>query len=87
MNDDDLGNWTIILTPPGADWSGRARYAAAMHFHQKGLMDAAVLEIYRTCARLDNEDPLDALRQYHMGEAWIARAMEMKARLDETGSS
>ena len=78
MTDEDFRHWQEILTPPGVAWSGRARYAAAMHFYFLDLMTAEVLEIYRICARLDHEDPLDALRAYHLGEEWIARLNAMK---------
>jgi hypothetical protein len=81
MAADDLDIWRQILTPTGVDWSGRARYAAAMQFHLQGMMPAEVLEIYRICARLDHEDPLDALRAYRMGDDWIARAVSMREKL------
>ena len=70
---DDSHHWAMIRTPPGAEWSGRARYAAAMHFNQRGLMDAETLEIYRICSRLDEEDPLTVMRRWHVGAAWICR--------------
>lgn len=82
MAEDDLDFWRQILSPTGVEWSGRARYAAAMHFHLNGDMSAVVLEIYRICSRLDDEDPLDALRSYHMGADWIAIAEAMRKGLD-----
>lgn len=72
MDEEEILNWRLILTPAGLAWSGRARYAAAMYFHQRDRMSDEVLEIYRICSRLDDEDPLEALRAYHLGEAWIA---------------
>jgi hypothetical protein len=78
---EDLTFWREVLAPTGVEWSGRARYAAAMHFHLKGMMPAEVLEIYRICSRLDAEDPLDALRAYRMGADWIARAVAMREKL------
>lgn len=66
-------NWDIITMPPSAEWSGRARYAAAMYFYQKGEMAADVLEVYRICSRLDTEDPVSVLRRWKIGEDWIAR--------------
>ena len=64
-------NWRLIKTPLGEPWSGRARYAAAMYFHKAGLMDSSVLEIYRALSRLDDEDPVTALRRYRLGEDWV----------------
>ena len=79
MTDEDRQNWSLILTPSGEDWSGRARYAAAMHFYRKGEMSAEVLEIYRICSRIDHEDAVDALKAYKMGEAWIRKVEEKRA--------
>lgn len=41
----------------GQPGSGRLRYAAAMHFHRKGLISPEVLEVYRICSPQDWEDP------------------------------
>lgn len=41
----------------GQPGSGRLRYAAAMHFHRKGLIPPEVLEVYRICSPQDWEDP------------------------------
>ncbi len=71
-NEDDM-HWRMILTEPGMPWSGRTRYAAAMHFYQSGEMTPEVLEIYRICSRIDAEDPVDALKTYRMGADWINR--------------
>lgn len=79
MTDEDRQNWSLILTPSGEDWSGRARYAAAMYFYRKGEMSAEVLEIYRICSRIDHEDAVDALKAYKMGEAWIRKVEERRA--------
>lgn len=73
MDKESAAHWTILTSPPGEPWSGRARYAAAMHFHQRGEMQADVLEIFRYLARLDHEDPVTALRRYHIGADWAAR--------------
>ena len=35
--------WALINTPLGEEWSGRARYAAAMCFYKQGEMSAEVL--------------------------------------------
>lgn len=73
ISDADMPHWQALLAPPGAEWSGRARYAAAMHFYNRGMMDAEALEIYRISARLDREDPLDVMRRWKVGAAWIAQ--------------
>lgn len=64
-------NRRLIQTPPGEDWSGRTRYAAAMYFYQTGRMSAEVLEIYRICSRQDLEDPARVLRRHNLGEDWL----------------
>lgn len=72
MRDNDLENaWDDIRIPPGEDWSGRRRYAAAMTLYSHGLLDAETLEIYRICSRLDQEDPLSLMRRWHVGADWI----------------
>ncbi len=73
MDEETRHHWQLIRTPTGVAWSGRARYAAAMYFYQKGEMSAEVLEVYRICSRLDSEDPLSVLRRWNIGEEWIAR--------------
>ena len=73
MDDETAAHWSILVSPPGEPWSGRARYAAAMYFYRRGQMAADVLEIFRYLARLDHEDPVTALRRYHTGEDWAAR--------------
>lgn len=65
--------WAQVNTPVGEAWSGRARYAAAMEFYQRGQMSAETLEIYRICCRLDHENPLDVLRRWKVGAEWLAR--------------
>lgn len=81
MTDEDRKNWALILTPAGEEWSGRARYAAAMYFYRKNEMSAEVLEIYRICSRIDHEDAVDTLKAYKMGEAWIRKVEERRAEL------
>lgn len=81
MTDEDRKNWALILTPAGEEWSGRARYAAAMYFYRKNEMSAEVLEIYRICSRIDHEDAVDALRAYKMGDAWIRKVEARRAQL------
>ena len=81
MDDEALSNWKLILTPAGEEWSGRARYAAAMYFFKAGEMSAEVLEIYRICSRLDNEDAVDALKAYHMGAEWVEMLESIRAEM------
>lgn len=66
-------NWALVNTPLGQDWSGRARYAAAMFFYQRGDMSAETLEVYRICARLDAENPLPIIRDRGVGAKWLKR--------------
>lgn len=65
--------WDLVNTPLGEHWSGRTRYAAAMYFYKRGEMTAEVLEVYRLCSRLDNEDPLPIVRDRGVGKDWLAR--------------
>lgn len=65
--------WALINTPLGEDWSGRTRYAAAMFFYKRGLMDAPTLEVYRICSRLDHQDPLSIIRERGAGKEWLKR--------------
>jgi hypothetical protein len=83
MDDEEGENWQLILTPPGVEWSGRTRYAAAMFFYRAGEMTAEVLEIYRICSRLDNENAVDALKAYHMGQEWIEKVGRVRAELGQ----
>ncbi len=73
MDEETAEQWTLVNTPLGEAWSGRARYAAAMYFHKKGEMDAETLEVYRICSRLDREDPLSIIRDRRVGKRWLER--------------
>lgn len=66
-------HWALVRTPLGLPWSGRARYAAAMYLYVTGALSADVLEVYRTCARLDGEDPLRVVEARGIGAAWVRR--------------
>ena len=83
MGDEERENWALILTPAGEEWSGRARYAAAMYFYGKNEMSADVLEIYRICSRIDHEDAVEALKAYKMGQTWIKKVEEKRKELAE----
>ena len=65
--------WAVVNTPLGEEWSGRARYAAAMFFYKRGEMDAETLEVYRICSRLDRQDPLPIVRDRGVGKDWLLR--------------
>lgn len=52
----------LLSTAVGLPGSGAIRYGAAMYFHQQGEMSTELLEIFRCCCKLDNEDPLDLAR-------------------------
>lgn len=65
--------WVLVNTPLGEEWSGRARYAAAMFFYKRGEMDAETLEVYRICSRLDRQDPLPIVRDRGVGRDWLKR--------------
>ena len=84
MDSEDAPYWQMIVTPLGEPWSGRARYAAAMHFFQTGQMDAGTLEIYRICSRLDDEDPKSVMRRWHVGDDWLAR---LERRFPDAGQA
>lgn len=66
-------NWALVNTPLGEPWSGRTRYAAAMFFFKRGDMTPETLEVYRLCARLDQQDPLSIIRQRGVGQDWLVR--------------
>lgn len=73
MDDETLLNWNLIRTPPGTEWSGRTRYAAATFFYHRGEISAEVLEVYRICSRIDAEDPVDVLERWRVGAEWVER--------------
>ena len=52
----------LLETPVGQKGGGMVRYAAAMHFHRRGLINDELLEIYRICARQDDADPREVAR-------------------------
>lgn len=49
----------LLNSKLGISGSGYARYGAAMYFYNQGILSEAMLEIYRRCCKLDNEDPID----------------------------
>lgn len=58
----DARQKSLLSMGIGLPGSGAVRYGAAMYFYQQGDMSAELLEIYRCCCKLDNEDPLDLAR-------------------------
>lgn len=71
--DETAEQWALVNTPLGEPWSGRTRYAAAMFFYKRGLLDAPALEVYRICSRLDHQDPLSIIRERGAGKEWLKR--------------
>ena len=47
----------LLQTPLGISGSGYTRYGAAMWLFQNGFLASDVLEAYRICSKLDNENP------------------------------
>lgn len=78
---EEAENWRLILTPLGEEWSGRARYAAAMYFYKRGDMNAEALEVYRLSSRLDSQDPLPIIRERGIGDAWLERLEAHRAKV------
>lgn len=54
---EDAAQLADLRTPAGPPGSGRLRYAAAMHFYNRGQLSDATLEIYRILSLIDGEDP------------------------------
>ena len=80
MDDDAVEvaeNWALVNTPLGEEWSGRARYAAAMFFYKRGEMGPEALEVYRLCSRLDHQDPLAIMRDRGVGKSWLEKVQEL----------
>ena len=42
-----------------------------MFLYKLGHMNAATLEVYRLCARLDHQDPRSLIRQRGCGRDWL----------------
>lgn len=55
--EEDRRQQGFLTTPYGAPGSGRTRYAAAMYFYGRDMIDAGTLEAYRICSPFDGEDP------------------------------
>jgi Dimethlysulfonioproprionate lyase len=57
---------SFLQTPLGKPGSARLRYGAAMSLYQAGQIGADVLEVYRSCASLDAQDPLLLIAEYRL---------------------
>ena len=55
--DEDERQYALLTAPAGEPQSGLARYAAAMHFHMRGMMTDDGLERYRILCKQDRETP------------------------------
>ncbi len=69
---------TMMASTGGRSWprpASRGRAAPAMRRRctstSRGRWRRRCSKIYRICSRLDDEDPLDALRAYRIGARWI----------------
>lgn len=58
---EDDSQLAFLLLPPGEQDSGRARYAAAMHFNRSHRLSHAALEVFRVLAKEDDVNPRDLL--------------------------
>ena len=74
----DQEDWEATNAPLGVEWSGRARYAAAVSFFNHGMFGVDVLEIYRILSRLDHEDPALRLSTFENGRGWLEQ-LRLKA--------
>ena len=61
-NAEDERQLALLEMPLGVSGSGWHRYGAAMYFYRRGKLDADMLEAYRICCNLDNEDPYAVAR-------------------------
>lgn len=71
LSEEDRHQLGLLGAPFDEPMSGRVRYAAAMYFYQRGMISAECLEVYRICARLDQEDP-----QPFLARLGLAREIE-----------
>lgn len=64
--------------------SARRRYAAAMTLYNAGQISAEVLEVYRSCASLDGQDPLVLIADYGLQSPVAAFAISsLLAEIDK----
>lgn len=63
MTEEEETHRAELLTPLGAEGSGRRRYAAAMALNRSGRLSDAALEVYRICSPRDHDDPAALLAE------------------------
>lgn len=76
----------LITTPLGQPGSGRVRYGAAMALYRAGELGEAALEVYRTCAAIDAQDPAPLLATLGLAPpapAGTERDAALRTLLDE----
>lgn len=77
-------SYHLLQTPLGQPGSARLRYGAAMTLYQAGQVSAEVLEVYRSCASIDGQDPLALLAEYGLQSPAAAMAIShLLARIDD----
>jgi len=54
---EDRRQYALLKTPPRTEQGGRVRYAAAMYFYNRAMLDADTLEAFRVVAKEDNRWP------------------------------
>ena len=89
---EDVHQFADLSTPPGEPGSGRLRYAAAMHFYNRGMLDPEALEVYRILALIDAEDPAPLLARLESRMSdpiarLVTAAEAYLATLDHPGSA
>lgn len=67
-HDEDRRQFAFLGAAPGEPGSGRVRYAAAMHFFQRGMLSRRALECFRVLAKEDGEDPQAALARLGLAD-------------------
>jgi hypothetical protein len=54
---EDARQYALLTSRHTSPGSAASRYAAAMYFFGRGMIEAETLETYRTCSPIDHEDP------------------------------
>ncbi len=68
--------YQLLRTPLNVPGSGRLRYSGAMTLYQAGRMDAATLEVYRSCASLDAQDAGVLIAEYGLKSPFEAEQQD-----------
>ena len=63
---EDRGHYAALTAVGREHGVATARYAAAMHFHARGMIAAETLEAFRTLSPLDLEDPHGLLERLRL---------------------